>query len=514
MNFKMKKNFRPTKYLIAISFILILLGLWACSRKTAESEIVAAVGDRIITAEEFLERAELTPRQPYCSSNTPKDKAIILNTLIAEKLLSLELEKDKALLNQELFQAYLKGRKEQFMRELLFYKEAYDKVKLDSTEISKAFALAGREYNLEFYSLDSAQARTLARHFDEHPNLKTQIFDEINLTDHPPRRTISWNDPETPDIIIQNLFTKPIASGEVVGPLPVDYNKYIVMKVIDWTDSKTLGGIQAQTRWKEVTHKLKKMKASDIWTNYCNSLMKHKKIEFDKNSFIKIFKMFEAWLTQSQDNNQSGISLNKKNNLEDDSFALTFDDKTFLESPFCRINDEEWSVKDFKTALMSHPLVFREKEIDNREELLAQFKLAIADLIKDHYITQKAYKKSIDKSDKVKRHVQKWQDALVAVYHRDKFIKEISQRKDFDRNRLKGSHTYFDDYLDSLKQVYHSKIRINMAALNKIQLTAAPMFVTRPNLPYVIPTPAFPLLTDNARLDYQLIYHTKLRSEH
>ncbi|MFZ5518577.1 MAG: hypothetical protein ACOY90_18250 [Candidatus Zhuqueibacterota bacterium] len=509
---KFKKKFRVAAYFKSIFCLLLLLALWTCSKQIPEPEAVAIIGDRIITAEEFIERAELTPRQPYCSSNTPKDKAIILNTLIAEKLLSLEMDQESALLNQELFQAYLKGRKEQFMREMLFYSEAYNKVNLDSAEIVKTFALAGREYDLEFYSLDSAQARILQGNFDEHSNLKPQIFDEINLADKPPQRKLSWNDSDTPDIVQQALFTRPITAGQVVGPLPVDYNKYLVIKVIRWTDTKPLGGIQAQTRWNEVTHKLKNMKASSIWTNFTNNLMQHKKIEFDKNSFPKIFRMFETWLVQTQENNQSGISLKRKNDPEANDFALTFDDKQFLQSPFCKINDDQWFVNDFRTALMSHPLVFREKEVASREALLEQFKLALADLIKDQYITREAYKKSIDKTDQVRRHVRKWQDALVAVYHRDKFIKQISQRKDFDPNRLSGSHTYFDDYLDSLKQVYDSKIKINMAALNKIKLTSAPMFVTRPNLPYIIPTPAFPLLTDNARLDFKHSHDNAMQS--
>ncbi len=122
--------------------------------------------------------------------------------------------------------------------------------------------------------------------------------------------------------------------------------------------------------------------------------------------------------------------------LEENYPAFNFSDQQLLAAPFCKINDEVWTVQDFKTALISHPLVFRKIEI---------------------------------------------------------------------KNRLKGSHTCFDIYLDSLRSVYDAKIEINQPLFKMLRLTSVPMIVTRPDLPYKIPTPAFPVLTDNDNLGYSCL---------
>ena len=61
---------------------------------------------------------------------------IILNNLIAEKLLALESENIIASKNIASLDSYLKGRKEQAMRQLLYFKHAFSKVEL-SDEIQR-----------------------------------------------------------------------------------------------------------------------------------------------------------------------------------------------------------------------------------------------------------------------------------------------------------------------------------------------------------------------------------------
>ncbi len=70
-----------------------------------------------------------------------------------EKLFVLEHGQDSKLAQNENFANYLKGVKEQKMREQLFYEKAYNTVQLDSNEIAKRMTLSQREYDLEFYSI-------------------------------------------------------------------------------------------------------------------------------------------------------------------------------------------------------------------------------------------------------------------------------------------------------------------------------------------------------------------------
>jgi hypothetical protein len=251
MIFYHKQNFKK------IFLIILLLMCDKCSKNSHESDSVAIVADRVITANEFRERAELTPRQPYCQSNTERDKIIVLNTLIAEKILALESQNDSNLINNQSFQAYIKGRKEQYMREQLFYKEAFQSVKIDTTELQQAYKIAGRQYQLEFYTIDSSQAKKFQKLVRENPELKIEFFDNINLTSQPPIKKVSWLDNETPDILHQALFTAPLQINQILGPIQLDYNQYIILKILNWTDSPALGGQDIQHRWQMVKQKLK-----------------------------------------------------------------------------------------------------------------------------------------------------------------------------------------------------------------------------------------------------------------
>ena len=79
-------------------------------------QIIAKVGDKIISVQDFIERAEYTPRPFYCRGKSSIDKRIILNSLIGEKLFSIEMTKEVPIEIDN----YLIGRRNQKMRKTKF----------------------------------------------------------------------------------------------------------------------------------------------------------------------------------------------------------------------------------------------------------------------------------------------------------------------------------------------------------------------------------------------------------
>jgi hypothetical protein len=72
------------------------------------------------------------------------DKKIILNSLIAEKILSIEAGDDNEAIRSGMFSNMITGLKEQKMRELLSYHEGMAKVKPDTNELKQIYSVAGR----------------------------------------------------------------------------------------------------------------------------------------------------------------------------------------------------------------------------------------------------------------------------------------------------------------------------------------------------------------------------------
>jgi len=112
------------------------------------------IGDKVITIQDFIRRAEYTIRPPYCSQGNYIHKKIILNSLIAEKLTALEFEKSSISASENKnFQAYLTGRKEQAMRQKYFAEEYYAKTVIPDEEMKTAYTLSQRKVRIDYLNL-------------------------------------------------------------------------------------------------------------------------------------------------------------------------------------------------------------------------------------------------------------------------------------------------------------------------------------------------------------------------
>ena len=78
--------------------ILIFFISSNCSDKNnipLSADVLARVGDRVITTQDFIRRAEYTIRPDYCRQSNYIHKKIVLNSLIAEKLIAIEMSEKK-----------------------------------------------------------------------------------------------------------------------------------------------------------------------------------------------------------------------------------------------------------------------------------------------------------------------------------------------------------------------------------------------------------------------------------
>ncbi|RPH94025.1 MAG: hypothetical protein EHM72_15880, partial [Calditrichaeota bacterium] len=156
----MKQTLRSIFKTLFFSMVLGLLVFSSCGRKTVvqpKEKILVKIGDTNISVDEFIRRAEYTVRPPYCRGNHNLDKKIIINSLIAEKLMSIEAGDRNEFITHDKIQDYLRGRKEQAMRQWLYEVEAHNQVQLDSAKIAQVSKVAGRRYNISYFNVPDAQ---------------------------------------------------------------------------------------------------------------------------------------------------------------------------------------------------------------------------------------------------------------------------------------------------------------------------------------------------------------------
>ena len=462
----------------------------ACSSKQNQSEevILAKIGKKEISKKEFLDRSELTIRP-----NPFKGKETTLNNLICEKMLAIEAENNSQFLHNSVLQSRIKGIKEQLMRDRLYYEEAFNKVHLDSQEVRNVYRLSMREYELEFYTMhDENLAYKIETWLDSVPDLSDEMFGELaNILGKKPLHKVNYKDQDD-DIIHESLYKKPLDIGTVIGPLKLSNGEYIIMKVMNWTDYPLISGVDQQNRWNDVEDKLHKTEARKLWQSYLANLMNGKKIEFNAKSF----KVLSDWAMESHLYTNNSDSLNfQSSEIPPVAPEINLDDPLFT------IDNKEWTVEDFKKELMSHPLVYRTKNL-NRNNFKKHFKLAIADMMRDHYLTRKAYKKSLDNREEIKKEVQMWKDAYLADFQKNSIINSAINDGTIKKDDKTGIQEFLESYILDLQKNYSDIVSINVDEFNKISLTQIDYFAFRPGVPYPAAVPGFPVLTSSENLDY------------
>jgi hypothetical protein len=485
--------------------MIILIGFGIdCTRKTIQENetILAKIGDQTITVEEFQMRTEMTIRPKYPALNDESIKRICLNNLIAEKLMAIQGQKEKKLIENPFFKAQIKGIQEQSMREQLYSDVALKRARVRPHEIKRIFPLAGREYKVSFYSIYSD---TLAKKFGDElkkgPQQFERLFYDMASKEKIPQKTVNFKDPD-PVVVHDSLFSEPLDVGKVIGPLKIEENNYLLMKVEDWNYQLAISETDVQIRYHEVEKKLKEKTAYHKWRNYVTRVMRGKKIKFEKETFIQLAKIFfDIYGIQEKAVRNQTLRDYLNSHTEEIRFNNQIFKDLMLDQPFFNINGEVWTVRDFREAFMSHPLVFKYK-FDNLRSFQQEFRMAIINLIRDHYLTKEAYKKKLDRNPIVKRTRTMWEDSYVATYHRDRYLNTILKREDFNPKLMKGKNNYLSLYVDSLQQKYSERIKINIEALDNIQLTHIDLFVLKPNVPYPVAVPSFPEYLQDGKLDY------------
>ncbi|MDP7336644.1 MAG: hypothetical protein QF648_02210, partial [Candidatus Marinimicrobia bacterium] len=285
-----------TKYPARIIFFTLLL-LYACSKEVndisrspieiPEDNIIAKIGDKIITVEEFIKRSEYTVRPAYCRGDNIIHKKIILNSLIGEKLLSLEAMDIS--LSPHLMK-YLKGRKEQAMRELLSYEKGYKDVQISPETLDQFSSTADRKYKVQFCRLPDSGVADEIYHFMEQGFSYEEIFDAAFGLDSIPERSIDFFSEEDP-FIIENIFSEKLEKNEVLSPFKANDGSYLWIKVKGWTKTPAITASSQKVIRQDINEKLNRLEAVRKYNEYTAGLMAGKKMDLIEPAFSRLMEV-------------------------------------------------------------------------------------------------------------------------------------------------------------------------------------------------------------------------------
>ncbi len=475
--------------------IISVLFFYSCysPQHVPDEQLLAQIDGKAITIQDFIRRAEYSIRPVYCRNSNYIHKKIVLNSLIAEKLLSLEMQgRDDKQLNSPSFLSFIKGRKEQAMRQIFYHENFFSKVTVTEDIIQKNYELAGRTIKVNYLNLPDMEI------VEKVANLKREGFHLDSIYLHlwegdVPVRDIGWFDRE-PEEIHDRLFQNNIKKGQLLGPFKTENNTYLIMEVAGWTDQLILTEMEKELRWSDTKERLTEKKAKKRYLNYVRELMSG----FEMNLNSQVFNNYASIVVDYylKDNNDKEQAINQMIWENEQIVPLNdFDQSKELDpsSILFSYRDKDWDVASFNKLLQSHPLVFRKRKM-KRSEFRSQLKFAIADLLRDVEITNRCYDLGLDNDWRVIANENQWYDAYASKRHIQlSFPEPVETQQILD---------YYNPLIDSLQQVYSKEIHINTRVFEELDLTATDMMVTHRGLPYPIVVPSFPIVTTDDRLDY------------
>ncbi|MBN2356888.1 hypothetical protein JXO59_12300 [candidate division KSB1 bacterium] len=430
-------------------------------------------------------------------------RKIVLNSLVAEKLLALEVGEQNELESNEQFQLYLQGRREQSMRQWLYYHDFYAKVKLDTSEIKQQYQLSGRTYQIAYFTIKDRNVAAEVRQSlaSEGVDFKT-VYQRLGGLESLPQREINWSSAEH-EAILTALYSEPLQKDQVIGPIEIEKDYYTAIKILGWTDRLAITESDQRKRWRDAEERITTQKAGAAYVSYLQQLMAGKTMHFHPETFATVVQTMGDFYLRSEEEKKASINRQLWGDQEDQpdqAQSMAFLDD-IADQPFLTIDGETWTVRDFQRTLLIHPLVFRKTKIA-KDEFAAELQKAVADLVQDQFITREAYKRGYDKINLIERNVGMWRDNMLSFYQRNQFLANRGIRISDEKGYMTILRRDLDPYIADLRKKYQDQIQINTAAFEKIKLTAIDLFVIQKNMPFPIVVPSFPVLTTHSLLDY------------
>ena len=479
--------------LLSCAILIFFISL-NCSDKNnipLSADVLARVGDRVITAQDFIRRAEYTIRPDYCRQSNYIHKKIVLNSLIAEKLTAIEMsEKKDELIQSQYFHNYLTGRKEQSMRQIYYNDNFFSKTVVPDSTIEKLLPISGRSIKVNYINLPDLDAFNKIQELLNHNLSLPDIYNNI-WGGEIPKRVINFFDKE-PDFIHEQLFNKNIKKGQLIGPVTNDDGSFLIMNIEGWTDKVFITATEQEMRWNDVKDMVKEKTAKIKYLNNIKKIMSGKKIDFNPTVFDQY--AYEASKTYLQDVDSKKNAINKAlwEEIENPkTVTLNNNSKLLPVDVILEYDNKQWTVKDINQLIQSHPLVFRKRTI-GKSQFRNQLKLSLADLLRDQSINKECYKIGLEKDWRVKSNVSMWRDA----YASKRFVSMSNKGSNNNGTLL------YDDLIDSLQNKYSNIIKINTDVFEKTELTSTDMIATQRGLAYPIIVPSFPILTSDDQLNY------------
>lgn len=392
-----------------------------------QKDIVAKIGNREITAEEFILRYEMSPKfTPHVKGAVKALKEELIYTVTAEKLFALEAE----LLRLDTLKD-VKRRIEQFekmfARDALFKAEIINKIDQTQQTLANEMAKAITKIKIKAIRNTDQNQITNVYNFLNNGVPFDSLFFEIYKSGYQENMlelTYGMFDYD----IEEKLYQK--KPGEYTEPLFYN-NLWYIFYVESKRDSTFKDSKEIENEFTRIKKLYIERLTQKLYQSFKKEFFKGLKVTTDGNLLSVFAGRFYEHLKQKlekEPNTEKTLDETGKWSLKSEEFYFTKSKIPFdsLQLPYFSHDSKNYSLEDFIYFLAGD---IREIESIEYNKLLIKIKNWTRDYIESEILAEEAMKRALHKKPDVRREINIWRDytlsnAYQALYLDSSFISE------------------------------------------------------------------------------------------
>jgi hypothetical protein len=438
---------------ILLFLLPVFLVYFACGDVTTEGgDTLAKVGDKIITVDDFIKRAELTPRMRNRSVNGHTGNRALLEMLIGEKLLAIHAEQTGFDQDEDMLRQRQHIESQAVQREL-YNDEVLNQIQVEEEEILRAFDRSQKTIVVKYYSSqkrdDVVQFRELIQEnssFDA--ALRNSLGEGFSRESHMAQLTWGKVD-ETIEDAIYNL------RPNEVSPILETNGGYVVLQVenIIMNPLQTEG--QLFQKRSSITKTIRMRKADMRSSGFVQDYMATHGVTIEGRAFGLLVSELEKRVRDSSGSPQKVLPLEHVSALSESELIRQNRNEVVAAS-----NEGNLTLGEVIQLLQIFPIPIHDR---SPGELKAQLSNQLLALIRDEQLAREGFRRGLQERQAVRDELRVWEDY---------FLYKKMQKK-WDLRPQSSEDITFSRKLEELKA--KSSININSKKLALIKLTDIPL---------------------------------------
>lgn len=453
--------------------LLILVPCLFCHCKTREAStnLLAQVGARYITVEEFVQRAELSPAPDFRNVNGHSGKRGLLELLIGEKLLAneaqaLQLDQDEA------FKQWRQYTENLAIAKQLYREQILGKIAVRDGEIDTAIARAQKTLRLQFFRSSSREETErfarLAREGESFDQAMQMFFGaEVEPADY----TSSFTFGDADAALEEAVFALP--TGRISGVIPTTRG-FFVVQVLDAQHHQTFTQ-HAYVQQRAAVQKILRTRTADrLSAQYVQQFMRDKKVVLKG----KAFSILTGALAKHLDF-VTPADMPALQTLAETDYDLAEQELgSLLGDPLIVFAGGQWTVRETLDKLRLRNLPF---DRQSRQAMRESLESDLQTLVRDEFLAEEGRRRGLGNQPAVREETRMWVD-----HH---LYTRMVQRLGLQPQ--KGETIDFPAAVLSLKNKYGTIV--NEEKLRAVELSDIKMMAVHPGRPHLLAVPLWPL---------------------